>query len=199
MACCLKASSHYQGQFDIPSNVFFGIHLRAILQALMNLTRSMCSEITFTKLLSCLPVGAMSKVQIWQTYRTQIWSKLCLIGQGISRNIVDWKFTYIFFKVFLAINESISLKYLICSLCVASWLRVMILTMWNSRAFSWNETVRILIKISLKFVAKGPISNIPSLVQIMAWHQPGAKPLSEPMLVRLLTHISVTWPQRVKS
>ena len=30
-----------------------------------------------------------------------------------------------------------------------------------------NENVWILIKISLKFVPKGPINNIPSLVQIM--------------------------------
>ena len=42
-----------------------------------------------------------------------------------------------------------------------------------------------------------PISNIPALVQIMAWHQPGDKSLSEPMLVRLLAHICVTQPQRV--
>ena len=60
-----------------------------------------------------------------------------------------------------------------------------------------NENVRILIKISLKFVPKGPINNIPSLILIMAWRQPGAKPLSEPIMVRLLTHICVTWPQWV--
>ena len=30
-----------------------------------------------------------------------------------------------------------------------------------------NEYVRILIKISVKFVPKGPINNIPSLVQII--------------------------------
>ena len=47
-----------------------------------------------------------------------------------------------------------------------------------------NENVRISIKISLKFVPKGPINNIPALVQIMAWRRPGDKPLSEPMLVR---------------
>ena len=41
-----------------------------------------------------------------------------------------------------------------------------------------NENVCILIKISLKFVPKGPINNIPALVQIMAWHRPGDKPLS---------------------
>ena len=46
-----------------------------------------------------------------------------------------------------------------------------------------NKNVLILIKISLKFVPKGPINNIPSLVQKMAWRQPGDKPLSEPMMV----------------
>ena len=61
-----------------------------------------------------------------------------------------------------------------------------------------NENVWILLKISLKFVPKGPINNIPSLVQIMAWRRPGDKPLSEPMMVRLLTHICVAWPQWVK-
>ena len=60
-----------------------------------------------------------------------------------------------------------------------------------------NDNVRILIKISLKFVPKGPIINIPSLVQIIAWRRPGDKPLSEPMMVSLLTHICVTWPQWV--
>ena len=33
---------------------------------------------------------------------------------------------------------------------------------------SLNENVRISIKISLKFVPKGQINNIPALVQIMA-------------------------------
>ena len=60
-----------------------------------------------------------------------------------------------------------------------------------------NENVRISIKISLKFVPKGPINNNPALVQIMAWRRPGDKPLSEPMTVSLLTHICVTRPQWV--
>ena len=60
-----------------------------------------------------------------------------------------------------------------------------------------NENVWIPIKISLKFVPKGPIDNIPALVQIMAWRRPGDKPLSEPMMVSLLTHICVTRPQWV--
>ena len=60
-----------------------------------------------------------------------------------------------------------------------------------------NENVRISIKFSLKFVPKGPINNIPALVQIMAWRRPGAKPLSESVMVSLLTHICVTRPQWV--
>ena len=60
-----------------------------------------------------------------------------------------------------------------------------------------NEHVWILIEISLKFVPKGPINNIPASVQIMAWRRPGDKPLSEPMMFSLLTHICVTRPQWV--
>ena len=55
-----------------------------------------------------------------------------------------------------------------------------------------NENVWTLIKISLKFVPKGVINNIPALVQIMAWRRPGHKPLSEPVVVNLLTHICIT-------
>ena len=66
-----------------------------------------------------------------------------------------------------------------------------------------NENVRISIEISLKFVPKGPINNIPALVQVMAcrlfkgpinnipalvqvvaWRQTGDKPLSEAMLTQ---------------
>ena len=55
-----------------------------------------------------------------------------------------------------------------------------------------NENFRLLIKISLKFVPKVPINNIPALVQIMAWRRPGDKPLYKPMMINLLTHICVT-------
>ena len=68
--------------------------------------------------------------------------------------------------------------------------------------FKWiflNENVWISINISLKFVPMGLINNIPILVQVMAWRRPGDKPLSEPMMVRLPTHICVTRPQWVNS
>ena len=68
-----------------------------------------------------------------------------------------------------------------------------------SSAFSWMKMFEFhWPKISLTFVPKGPINNIPTLVQVMAWHRPGDKPLSEPMVVNLLTHICVTRPQWVK-
>ena len=60
-----------------------------------------------------------------------------------------------------------------------------------------NANVWIPIKISSQFVPKGPINNIPVLVQIMARRRPSDKPLSESMLVNLPTHICVTRPQWV--
>ena len=61
-----------------------------------------------------------------------------------------------------------------------------------------NEDKRMSFNISLKFVPKDPVNNIAALVQIMAWCHPGDKPLSEPMMVSLPTHICVTRPQWVK-
>ena len=61
----------------------------------------------------------------------------------------------------------------------------------------YNENVWISLKISMKFVPKAPINNIPALVQMMAWRRPGDKPLSEPMMVNLLIHVCVARPQWV--
>ena len=58
-----------------------------------------------------------------------------------------------------------------------------------------NENVPISIEISLNLVPRGSITNITTLVRIMACRRPGDKPLSEPMMVSLLTHICVTHPQ----
>ena len=54
------------------------------------------------------------------------------------------------------------------------------------KPLSLNENVWISIKISLKFVLRGPINNIPALVEIMALCEPGHKSLSQPMMVSLL-------------
>ena len=84
---------------------------------------------------------------------------------------------------------------------------------WNSRRFVdeifqciflnenefifLNENVLILIKLSMKFIPKGPTNNISALDQIMAWRRPGNKPLSQPMMIILLVHICTTRPQWV--
>ena len=76
----------------------------------------------------------------------------------------------------------------------AVWPIHLILTHWGqdkmdetlqatfSNEFPWMTIFFILIKISLKFVCKGPVNNISALVQIMTWHRSGNKPLSESMM-----------------
>ena len=67
---------------------------------------------------------------------------------------------------------------------------------WLTFHYRISHTLKyiwISINITLKFVPKGQINNIPALVQIMAWRRPGDKPLSEAMMVRLLTHIYVSF------
>ena len=64
-----------------------------------------------------------------------------------------------------------------------------------SNVFSWMK----IYQFCLWFVTKARINNILALVQIMAWCRPGNKPLSELMMVSLLTHICVTQPQWVKA
>ena len=54
-------------------------------------------------------------------------------------------------------------------------------------------------KISLKCDPRGPINYILELVQIMVWNRPDDMPLSEPMVVRLPTHVCITRPQWVKN
>ena len=61
----------------------------------------------------------------------------------------------------------------------------------------FKEDVWILMRISPNFVSTGAFNIIPALVQRVAWHRPGDKPISESMIVKLLTHIIVTRPQWV--
>ena len=44
----------------------------------------------------------------------------------------------------------------------------------------------IFIQVTLKFVVKRPIDSKSAFVQIMAWHQTGAKPLPEPMMTQFI-------------
>ena len=66
--------------------------------------------------------------------------------------------------------------------------------------FQWiflNESVWISINISLKFVPRDPINNIPTLVKVMAWRRPGASHYLNQWLLDLPTYICVTRPEWV--
>ena len=61
-------------------------------------------------------------------------------------------------------------------------------TIWAGDIFKcifWNENACIAINISLQFFPMGQI-NILALVQIIAWHLSGDKPLSEPILTQFI-------------
>ena len=94
-------------------------------------------------------------------------------------------------------------KHLLLRLCVSLThkSRNKIVPIWQATFFKclfYAYNARISLKISLKFVPKVLINIIPALVQIMAWSRQRDKPLSEPIMVSLLTHICSTWPQLVK-
>ena len=67
-----------------------------------------------------------------------------------------------------------------------------------SKLIFLNKNECISIKISLKFVSRGSINNIPALVRIMARRRPGDEPLSDPIMVRLPTHKCVIRPPMCK-
>ena len=79
----------------------------------------------------------------------------------------------------------------------------------NGRNYADDVLIRIFLnesiwmyqvwKIPLKFVPKGPVNNIPALVQIMAWSRPGGKQLSEPIMLNLLRRVCVSRPQWVNT
>ena len=67
----------------------------------------------------------------------------------------------------------------------------------SQTTFWWMKIHGFLLKMSLKFVCKVRINNIPAMVQIMVRRRPGDKPLSGSLIVNLLTHIYITGPQWV--
>ena len=65
------------------------------------------------------------------------------------------------------------------------------------KCISLNGNAWISLIISKKFVPNFPINNIPALVQKIVWRLSGDKPLSELIMVSILTHICVTRPKWV--
>ena len=63
-----------------------------------------------------------------------------------------------------------------------------------SNAYPWMQCL-ISITLSRKFLSQGQMDNIPALVLIMVYRRQGDKPLFEPTIFVLLTHIGVTRSQ----
>ena len=91
-----------------------------------------------------------------------------------------WRFLYTCIAVYMLLDQHVGAE-----------AKLSPFRRWHFKQFLGGENVRIPIKISLKFVLKVRITNIPVLV--------GAKPLSVPMMINLLTHIFVTRPQWVNT
>ena len=95
-----------------------------------------------------------------------------------------------FSSIFIVIEKSdiikaVSLSYASIRSVLTHWGRDKMAAISQTIFFKFiflNGNVWISIKISRKFVPKGPINNIPALVQIMTWRLTGDKPLSEPMM-----------------
>ena len=91
---------------------------------------------------------------------------------------------------FLAVFQN--LKLWLC--LVLTWALMWITSMGNHCAAGVSQNTVVLV-VLVWFVLKGPINNITTLVQIMAWHRPGDRLLSESIMVSLLMRICVTWLQ----
>ena len=66
-----------------------------------------------------------------------------------------------------------------------------------SNEISWMKMYEFRLRFHCSLFLRFQINNTPALDQIMAWHRPSDKPLSEPMVVSSLTHICVDRPQWV--
>ena len=55
---------------------------------------------------------------------------------------------------------------------------------WHFQVHFYEWKFVYFFQIWLKIVPKGLIDNKPSLVQVMAWHRTGDKPLPEPMMTQ---------------
>ena len=148
-----------------------------------------------------VPIGSahiMSEAILW-----------CVVITGQSYNLVMILYISIDCTDFVdkcALIWLIDITYaLLCKIVTNFWLfpNYTLRPRQNGRRFAddtlkrafLNENIRVSIKISMKFVPNGRIYNNPALVQIMAWRGSGEKPLSEPTVISLLTHICVTRPQ----
>ena len=67
-----------------------------------------------------------------------------------------------------------------------------------SHAISWMEIYKFWLRFHRSLFQKIQLTIFHHFFQIMACRRPGDKPLSEPMMASLMTHICATQPQWVR-
>ena len=159
--------------------------------------------------MNCCLNSYWDQVSSFSTYQTWVHHPMWYAGNGVILELINYM---VLFSSQLCMGTLalwlIECPYSLVYACLSSWCEVCVNTLrprQNGRHFAddtlkrifLKENVRISIKISLNFVPKIPIDNISALFQIMAWRRPGDKPLSEAMMVSLLTHICVARPHWV--
>ena len=125
------------------------------------------------------------------------------LGYDVADWLTDWQRPRTRFKLMTAYSHHMKWKCRLLTTLAArckinSYIRGQNVHHFADDIFKYiflDETVCISIEISRNFVPNGPIDNVPALVQVLTWCWTGERPLSEPMMVALLTHICVTLPQ----
>ena len=110
----------------------------------------------------------------------------------------SWR-TYLFLRMGFNDAEHFYQRVSRRKVLLTHWDRDRIATIYQTtslKAFSWIKIYVFWLKFHLILLLRVELTTLP---QIMAWRRSGDRPLSEPMMVRLLTHICVTWVQWVKS
>ena len=132
----------------------------------------------------------------WKPRLTTVYS-LCMNLESFTTH----KFSHYAGTIFTNLAHFITCEQ---SPCIATTVQV-----WSShiQAFFFADSIFrcivlienwcILIPISLKFVLKGPNTDKPSVVQLMARHQEGDKQYLNQWWSSLLMHICIFWPWQV--
>ena len=110
---------------------------------------------------------------------------------AVSPLLTYWRYcglalSYWYVHVFLSISRVVGVKLL------THWGREKMAAISQtifSNAFSWVELFDFPLKFHWSLFPRFQLTISQHLVQIMAWRRPGDKPLSELMMVGLLTHI----------
>ena len=154
----------------------------------------------FFRVISKVRVNHMNAPMTVEGWSCWLINLSATVASGALLNLRSWKWMTVHLAIFFIWKHLHILLMWWTLQHLTHWVRnkmgvIFQTTFWN--VFSWMKIYQFQLRCHWGLFLR-PINNIPALVQIMAWHRPGNKPLPEPMMVRLPTHICVTRPQWVK-